>query len=127
MSKRLITVLIGLALCIGFVSTLRAADVPATKPAAQANPYEKEIAAFEAADKKEAPPANANLFVGSSSIRLWKTLASDFPGKKVINRGFGGSQITDSVKYADRIVIPYHPARIFLYAGDNDLNAGKTP
>ena len=126
MRYRLITALIGLVASLGFVQTVRAADVPATKPAAQAAPFEKEILAFEAADLKETPPANANLFVGSSSIRLWKTLATDFPGKKVMNRGFGGSQIADSVKYAERIVIPYHPARIFLYAGDNDLNAGKS-
>lgn len=90
-------------------------------------PFEKEIEAFESADAKQPPPKNAVLFVGSSSIRLWTTLADDFPGIAVINRGFGGSEIADSTRYADRIVIPYHPRRIILYAGDNDLAKGKSP
>jgi lysophospholipase L1-like esterase len=90
-------------------------------------PFEKEIKAFEAADAKQAPPKDAVLFIGSSSIRMWTTLAADFPGVPVINRGFGGSQIADSVRYADRIAVPYHPRRIVIYAGDNDIGAGKTP
>jgi len=89
--------------------------------------FEKEIAAFEAADKKQPPPRDAVLFIGSSSIRMWKSLAEDFPGIPVINRGFGGSQIADSTMYADRIAIPYHPRLIVMYAGDNDIGGGKTP
>ncbi|MHB8524140.1 MAG: SGNH/GDSL hydrolase family protein [Limisphaerales bacterium] len=89
--------------------------------------WEPEIAAFEAADKTNPPPQHGILFVGSSSIRLWKTLAADFPDQEVINRGFGGSQIEDSTAFAERIVVPYHPRMIFLYAGDNDIAAGKSP
>ncbi len=89
--------------------------------------WEKDIQAFEAMDRANPPPAHAILFLGSSSIRLWKTLAQDFPGKKVINRGFGGSQICDSVAFADRIAVPYRPRLIVFYAGGNDLNAGKAP
>jgi lysophospholipase L1-like esterase len=90
-------------------------------------PFASEIAAFEAADKKNPPPSGGILFLGSSSIRFWTTLAQDFPGLPVINRGFGGSQIADSVRYADRIVLPYAPRMIVFYAGSNDLNAGKSP
>lgn len=90
-------------------------------------PFAAEIAAFEASDKQTPPAGDAALFIGSSSIRLWKTLAEDFPELPVINRGFGGSQIADSVRYADRIVFPYKPKMIVMYAGGNDLNAGKTP
>lgn len=89
-------------------------------------PFEKEIKAFEAADAKQMPPKNAVLFIGSSSIRKWTTLAADFPEIQVINRGFGGSKIPDSTRYADRIAIPYHPRLIVMYAGDNDIAAGKT-
>jgi lysophospholipase L1-like esterase len=89
--------------------------------------WEKDIQAFEAADKKSPPPQGAVLFIGASTIRLWTTLAQDFPEHKVINRGFGGSQIADSTYYADRIVIPYKPRLIVLRAGGNDINAGKTP
>lgn len=86
-----------------------------------------DIAAFEKADHAQPPPAGAVLFIGSSSIRFWKTLASDFPEVLVINRGFGGSEIADSTFFADRIVAPYHPRAIVMYAGDNDLEAGNSP
>jgi lysophospholipase L1-like esterase len=89
--------------------------------------WEKAIAAFEAADQANPPPQGAILFIGSSTIVRWKTLAQDFPEHAVINRGFGGSQIADSVFYADRIVIPYRPRLIVLRAGGNDIHAGKTP
>ncbi len=88
--------------------------------------WEKAIAAFEAEDKTNPPPKGALLFIGSSTIVRWKTLAHDYPEHKVINRGFGGSQIADSVNFADRIIIPYAPRAVFLRAGGNDLNAGKS-
>jgi lysophospholipase L1-like esterase len=91
------------------------------------NSFEKDILAFEASDKTNPPPKQAVLFIGSSSIRMWRTLAQDFPEYRVINRGFGGSQIADSIHFADRIVIPYQPRVIVFYAGGNDINAGKSP
>lgn len=89
--------------------------------------WEKAIRAFETSDRVNPPPQGAILFIGSSTIVRWKTLAQDFPEHQVINRGFGGSQIADSVYYADRIVIPYRPRLIVLRAGGNDIHAGKTP
>ena len=88
--------------------------------------WEKEIAAFEAADRVHPPQTNAILFIGSSGIRMWTTLARDFPEHHVINRGFGGSMIVDSTCFAERIVFPYKPKMIVLRAGTNDLAAGKT-
>lgn len=108
--------------CAGF--TL--ASVSSAAPPAADNRWEKEIQAFERQDTQKRPPENAVLFVGSSSIRLWK-LADSFPDLEVINRGFGGSQLADSVHFADRIVIAYRPRLVVLYAGDNDLAAGKKP
>ena len=99
-----------------------AKDAPAT-----ISRWEKEIGAFEASDKTNPPPANAIIFIGSSSVRMWKSLAQDFPEHKVVNRGFGGSQIADSVEFADRIVVPHKPRLVVLYAGGNDINAGKSP
>ncbi len=98
----------------------------ASAPRAEA-PFAKEIAAFVASDRIHPPPTNAILFIGSSSIRLWTNLAADFPRHTVINRGFGGSQIIDSVNYFDQIVLPYRPRLIVLYAGGNDINAKKSP
>ena len=89
--------------------------------------WEPDIRKFEAADKEKMPPAGAVLFVGSSSIVKWKSLAEDFPGVTTINRGFGGSELGDTTYFADRIVIPYAPKMVVVYAGDNDLAAGKTP
>jgi lysophospholipase L1-like esterase len=89
--------------------------------------WEKEIAAFEALDRTHPPPRRGLLFVGSSTIRKWTTLAADFPNQPVLNRGFGGSEIVDSTHFADRIVFPYAPRMIFFRAGGNDLWAGKTP
>ena len=82
---------------------------------------------FTQADATRPPPQGGVVFVGSSSIVKWTSLEKDFPDVKVINRGFGGSELADSVFYADRVVIPYRPKTVVLYAGDNDLNAGKSP
>jgi lysophospholipase L1-like esterase len=89
--------------------------------------WKADIDVFLANDAAHPPPQNAVVFVGSSSIVKWKSLTADFPTFPVINRGFGGSELADSVAYVDQIVVPYHPRAVVLYAGDNDLASGKTP
>ena len=89
--------------------------------------WEKEIAGLEARDKAHPPQRDCIVFVGSSSIRLWTNLVADFPGLPVVNHGFGGSQLADSVNFADRIILPLAPRQVVIYAGGNDINAGKTP
>ena len=116
------------ALLIWPVLNLSLLAQPATEQKQPLEPrYEKDIRAFEAADKTNPPPQDAILFVGSSSIRLWTNLAAAFPGHKVLNRGFGGSHLSDSVTFVDRIVTPYKPKLVLLYAGDNDIASGKSP
>ncbi len=88
--------------------------------------FEDEITHFEASDREHPPKPGGVLFLGSSSIRMWDTLAADFPGSAVLNRGFGGSEISDVRHYASRIVLPHRPRLIVFYAGDNDINAGKS-
>jgi len=88
--------------------------------------WEKDIQNFEAADKANPPKPGAILFIGSSSIEHWKDVASDFPDKRVLNRGFGGSRIVDSTYYAGRVIVPYKPSMIVFYAGDNDINDGHS-
>jgi lysophospholipase L1-like esterase len=83
--------------------------------------WEGEIRRLEKLDRITPPPPNAILFVGSSSFRYWKTLTADMAPLKVLNRGFGGSQIHDATYYARRIVIPFKPRAIVFYAGENDL------
>lgn len=89
--------------------------------------WQKDIFAFAEQDAEEAPPASPIIFTGSSSIRRWTSLADDFPGLPVMNRGFGGSEAFDSFNYADLTVIRYKPRQVVMYAGSNDIAAGKTP
>jgi lysophospholipase L1-like esterase len=103
------------------------AQAPAEKKQPPEARWEKDILAFEAADKTHPPPQDAVLFIGSSSILMWANLAQAFPGHKVLNRGFGGSQLSDSVAFVSRIVTPYRPRLVVLYAGDNDIASGKAP
>jgi lysophospholipase L1-like esterase len=100
------------------------------RPYAQTRDYakwEKEVSAYEAADRQSPPSKGGILFIGSSTIRLWKTLAEDYPNLKVINRGFGGTEIVDSTHFADRLIFPHEPKQIFLRAGGNDIHNGRTP
>ncbi len=94
-----------------------AQDKPAEK-------WEKTIREFEQWDRKNTFPSDAVLFMGSSSIKLWPT-RERFKGFPVINRGFGGSQISEVNYFAERIVLRYKPRVIVFYAGDNDVAAGK--
>lgn len=108
------------------LGVMLAACSSAAPPAATSR-WEPDIQAFEAADQEHPPAPGGVLFVGSSSIRMWETLEEDFEGLPVLNRGFGGSQMSDVVEFADRIVLPYRPRAIVVYAGDNDLWEGDTP
>jgi lysophospholipase L1-like esterase len=90
--------------------------------------FENEIVEFERRDSTHQPPRDGILFVGSSSIRRWTSLEKDFPGLPVINRGFGGAEFGDVIHYLERIVIPYRPRVIVVYAGSHDVRrAGGGP
>ncbi len=112
-------------------TALGLAVLAACGPPAGGNPahFESDIAAFEAADRAAPPEPGAIVFVGSSSIRFWDDLAGDMAPLPVLNRGFGGSHLEHVVYAAPRIVTPYAPRAVVVYAGDNDLASGsdKTP
>jgi lysophospholipase L1-like esterase len=91
------------------------------------SPFAEEFRAFALAEAASPTPKGAILFYGSSSIRLWASLADDFPGIAVVNRGFGGSTIRECVEEFDRLVAPLEPDVIVLYAGENDLDQGCSP
>jgi lysophospholipase L1-like esterase len=118
------------ALVIGAQSVALATCALAADAEGTANPdpvrFESEIAAFEDWDRQNSFPPGAVLFVGSSSIRMWAT-AESFPDLPVINRGFGGSHISDVNYFAKRIALKYSPRLIVFYAGDNDIESGKSP
>lgn len=106
-------------------ATILSQSVCAEFPVSDPNRFEASIADFVTWDKKNSYPEDAILFVGSSSVRLWST-AMAFPGKPIINRGFGGSEISDVIHYYEQVIRPYSPSKIFLYAGDNDIGNGKS-
>lgn len=83
--------------------------------------FQNEIQAFKKQDSISPPPKNAILFTGSSSFRKWTDVQSYFPAYTIINRGFGGSVLPDVIRYANDIIIPYHPKQVLIYCGDNDL------
>jgi lysophospholipase L1-like esterase len=112
---------IGLLIMFCSCLVLNAQDKPAENPAGK---WEETIRQFEQWDSKNTFPSDAVLFVGSSSIRMWPTREC-FDGLDVINRGFGGSQISEVKYFVERIVLCYEPKVIVFYAGDNDVAAGK--
>jgi len=106
-------------LVVAFVCPVLAQDNPSAR-------WEKDIARFEQQDRESPKEPGGVVFIGSSSIRMWD-LDESFPGMNAVNRGFGGSQIADSIYYADRILLPLGPRLVVLYAGDNDIAQGKSP
>jgi lysophospholipase L1-like esterase len=100
--------------------------VPVPAPPLSPERFAPEIDHFAELDATLTPLACPYLFVGSSSIRFWRSLETDMAPYPVINRGFGGSRISDVDFYFDRVVTPYHPRAIFFYAGENDLWAGES-
>lgn len=112
---------------IGLASFLLFVSGAAPAQADRIAQWKPDIDALTANDASHPPPQHGVVFVGSSSIRNWApTLATDFPHIPVIARGFGGSQLADSTRFADRIIDAYHPAVVVLYAGDNDINDGHS-
>jgi len=121
---RTLGVVVLLGACARTSAPISASSAPSTVDVARS---EAEIRRFEAADRAAPVAAGGVVFVGSSSFRLWPNIAADFPGVPVLNRGFGGSTLPEVNHYVPRIVLPYRPRLVALYAGDNDLNDGRTP
>jgi len=101
-----------------------AAVPPAAPPA---NRFEKQVEAYEAADRIQAPPRGAILLAGDSQFFRWKTVDEDLRGYTIVNRGIDSFQTSDLVHFADRLVLPYAPRLIVLHVGGNDVHNGKTP
>ena len=106
--------------CVLFL--FAALSLSAQEPIRFQDEVNKLIAGDSAVSKK-----NIILFIGSSTIRFWKDLNTTFPDRNILNRGFGGSEMSDLIKYVDKLVVPYHPKKIFIYEGDNDIGYGKNP
>jgi lysophospholipase L1-like esterase len=81
----------------------------------------QDIQNFKTLDQETPPPSNSILLVGSSSFTKWQDVSNYFPGKTIINRGFGGSRLTDLNFYSEDLLSPYQPKQIIVYCGENDF------
>jgi lysophospholipase L1-like esterase len=115
----------GRVLLLVVLSTIAGASANEARVDPDPNRFAGEIKAFAEWDSKNAVPAEPVLFAGSSTARMWRTHES-FPDLPVVNRGFGGSHISDVIHYTEQVVLPYKPKVIVFYAGDNDIAGGKS-
>jgi lysophospholipase L1-like esterase len=83
--------------------------------------WEKQIRAFEKTERKRPATKRAVVFAGSSTVRLWGSLARDMAPLPTVQRGFGGAKVNDLIHYMDRLIAPHDPAMVVLYIGSNDL------
>jgi hypothetical protein len=98
----------------------------ATAQITTAIPFQDEIDVFIKKDSIAMPAANSILFVGSSSFNYWKDISNYFPGYPIINRGFGGSSLTDIIHFNQETILKYKPKQIYIYCGENDIAASDT-
>ena len=89
-------------------------------------PFQDEIDVFIKKDSIAMPAANSILFVGSSSFNYWKDISNYFPSYPIINRGFGGSSLTDIIHFSQETILKYKPKQIYIYCGENDIAASDT-
>lgn len=108
------------------LSLLQLALAAAPLAAAEPSRWENDIAAFEKADRESPPRPGGVMLYGSSSFRLWRDVGAAFPGVPIVNRGFGGSELSDLVEHFERVVIPHAPRLLLIYGGDNDIANGKS-
>ncbi|MBX2965729.1 MAG: hypothetical protein KF845_06260 [Cyclobacteriaceae bacterium] len=98
----------------------------AAQLSAQQLPFWNEVAEIVLADAAAPKPRGEILFAGSSSFTMWKDADKSFPGKTIINVGYGGSTLQDQIRYVDYVITPYAPRQIVLYCGENDIAYDST-
>jgi lysophospholipase L1-like esterase len=109
-----------------FVFVLFLGILSATAQTVSSIPFQAEIDVFIKKDSIAMPAANSILFVGSSSFNYWKDISNYFPGYPIINRGFGGSSLTDIIHFNQETILKYKPKQIYIYCGENDIAASDT-
>ncbi len=134
MQRRMRTAVAVFGLALGAVSAAHAQQALSRRTPAVESPdaidarWRESLDAFAAFDRTHAPTPGGVVFVGSSSIRLWDGLEQAFGAeRRIVKRGFGGSRLADCARYVARLVTPYKPRTVVVYAGDNDLAEGATP
>lgn len=113
-----------LVLCLVFCNVLSFTALSQNSPEVQ---WGKSIAGFAKQDSVSMPQKDGILLLGSSSFTIWRDILNYFPGRNIINRGFGGSQMSDVLYFKDRLILPYHPKHLVIYEGENDIASGEKP
>ncbi|MFZ9418254.1 MAG: carboxylesterase family protein [Sediminibacterium sp.] len=113
-------------ICHFFIALFFLSSIASAQNTKTPNPFQPEIDAFAKADKINMPDEGKILFAGSSSFRLWKDVNDYFPGKSILNRGFGGATLLDLIQYSKETIIQYKPKQIFIYCGENDIADNDT-
>jgi lysophospholipase L1-like esterase len=124
-SRRLALLLALAAVALALPALPVLAEESAAKPLPDPKRWEAQVEAFEKQDAEKPQPDGVIVFVGSSTIRMWKGVSDDFKPLNVIGRGIGGCIIPDTTHYAERLVLKYKPSQVVFYAGDNDTNMGR--
>ena len=89
--------------------------------------FAKEVADMLMKERNSVAIDNPILFAGSSSFTNWKDVQDYFPGRPILNRGFGGSTLKDQIRFADSIYFNIKPRQIVIYCGENDLAESSHP
>ena len=100
------------------------AEEASTPPPPDAGRWEEDVARYETAAREAPPAAGAVILLGASNIRMWETLAADFPGLEVVNRGVGGCKLTELASFAPRLLSAARPGVVVISAGSNDVHGG---
>lgn len=87
--------------------------------------FQKEVNDIVQANAAKPRSDSTIVFTGSSSIRLWEGLQESFPKEKIVNTGFGGSEMSDLLHYKNELILSFNPYKVFIYEGDNDIFNGK--
>jgi lysophospholipase L1-like esterase/transcriptional regulator with XRE-family HTH domain len=106
--------------CLLFFSTGVAAQ-----QASGLGEFEKAVSDYVYRSIDNPPVPGCTLFAGSSSFTLWKSLEETFANQEAVNRGFGGSKFIHNIAAIDKIHLPYHPSRVVIFCGTNDIASGK--
>lgn len=114
--------------CLSVVSWAHSVDVASDVAYPDPERLEEVIEAFESEASNKRLPRRAIICTGSSGMRGWHDdLYDDLAPLTVVERGFDGGHMNDLLAYADRIILPYRPRAVVLYAGDDDIAGGIAP
>lgn len=116
-----------LKICVVFISVLLFSSNSIVGQYNSETKWGESISRYERQDSISMPEPGGILLLGSSSFTIWKDVHDYFPGKNIVNRGFGGSQMSDVLYFKERLILPYQPVQLILYEGENDIAVGKMP